>query len=344
MERAALVQAGGADFMLLGPNSTQLSAKRPVISITAVRTGCGKSQTTRRVTDILTKKGRKMVVIRHPMPYGNLKEQAVQRFATPQDLDRYNCTIEEREEYEPHIARGNIVYAGVDYGLILKRAEEEAEVIVWDGGNNDFPFYKPDLSVVVCDPHRLGHELSYYPGLTNLQMADVVVINKVDTADGKDIQALRKNIRKANPKAQIIEAASPMFVEDPQRIRDKRALVIEDGPTLTHGEMSYGAGTIAAFKFGASEIVDPRPFASGSIGEVYHKYPHIGKLLPAMGYGKEQIKELEETVKKADCDVVIIGTPIDLSKVIDFEVPAVRVRYELEEIGRPNLEDVLKDF
>ncbi len=341
MERASLVLATGADFMLLGPNSTMLESQKPVISITAVRTGSGKSQTTRRVTDILRKQGKRVVVVRHPMPYGNLVEQAFQRFACLEDLDRYKCTIEEREEYEPHIVRGNIVYAGVDYEKILREAEKEADVIVWDGGNNDFPFYKPVLSIVVADPHRAGHELTYYPGHVNIKMADVVIINKVDTAPRSQIDAVRENIRRANSKAAIIEAASPIFVVNPDAIKDKRVLVIEDVPTLTHGEMAYGAGMIAAQKYGAKEIIDPRPFAVNSIIATFQKYPHIEKILPAMGYGEQQIKDLEATIKRANCDAVIVATPIDLRRLIEFEVPTVRVTYELQELGQPTLEDFL---
>jgi len=344
MDRAALVQAAGADFMLLGPGSTMLKSRRPVIAVTAVRTGCGKSQTTRRVSDILRRKGRKLVVVRHPMPYGDLAEQAVQRFASYEDLDRYRCTIEEREEYEPHLDRGNIVYAGVDYERILRQAEEEADLILWDGGNNDFPFYRPDLWITVADPHRAGHELTYWPGSVNIRSADVVVINKVDTADEAAIQRVREGVRKVNPEAQVIEAASPLYVDQPELIRGKRALVVEDGPTLTHGEMSFGAGTIAARRFGAKELIDPRPFAVRSIAETFARYPQIGKLLPAMGYGEEQIQDLAETIRRAAPEVVVLGTPIDLRRLIQFEVPAVRVRYELQEIGRPTLEDVLRDF
>ncbi len=344
MDRAALVQAAGADFMLLGPGSTMLKSRRPVIAVTAVRTGCGKSQTTRRVSDILRRKGRKLVVVRHPMPYGDLAEQAVQRFASYEDLDRYRCTIEEREEYEPHLDRGNIVYAGVDYERILRQAEEEADLILWDGGNNDFPFYRPDLWITVADPHRAGHELTYWPGSVNIRSADVVVINKVDTADEAAIQRVREDVRKVNPEAQVIEAASPLYVDQPELIRGKRALVVEDGPTLTHGEMSFGAGTIAARRFGAKELIDPRPFAVRSIAETFARYPQIGRLLPAMGYGEEQIQDLAETIRRAAPEVVVLGTPIDLRRLIQFEVPAVRVRYELQEIGRPTLEDVLRDF
>ena len=344
MERSALVNAAGADFMLMGTESTMVVPKKPLISITAVRTGSGKSQTTRRVSEILKARGKKLAVIRHPMPYGNLVEQEWQRYETYADLDKYECTIEEREEYEPHIDNGTIVYAGVDYEKILRKAEEEADIVIWDGGNNDFSFYKPDLSIVVVDPHRAGHELLYYPSGVNLRTADIVVINKVDTASFDDIQFVRSNVIDVNPKARIIEAASPITVDDPSVIRDKRVLVIEDGPTLTHGGMKYGAGTIAAKRFNASEIIDPRPYTVASITDTYNKYPKIGHLLPAMGYGDQQIKDLQETIDRVDCDAVIIGTPIDLTRLISFKVPATRVRYELQEIGLPNLETLLKDF
>jgi len=341
MERSAIVNAAGADFMLLGPASTMIEPVKPLISITAVRTGSGKSQTTRRVCQILKDRGKKVAVIRHPMPYGDLVKQEVQRFETHEDLDRHDCTIEEREEYEPHIANGTIVYAGVDYEKILRQAETEADVIVWDGGNNDFSFYKSDLSIVVADPHRAGHELLYYPSGVDLRLADIVVINKVDTASLDDIHFVRDNVVDHNPHATIIEAASPIQVEDPSIIRDKRVLVIEDGPTLTHGGMEYGAGVIAARRFGAEEIVDPRPYAVDSIAETYRRYPKIGKLLPAMGYGAEQIRDLQETVDRAECDAVVIGTPIDLGRLLTFNVPTTRVRYELQEIGLPNLERVI---
>lgn len=344
MERSAIANAAGADFMLLGTKETMLKSKKPLISITAVRTGSGKSQTTRRVSDILKAKGKKLAVIRHPMPYGNLVEQEVQRYETYADLDRYQCTIEEREEYEPHLDRGTIVYAGVDYEKILRQAEAEADIVIWDGGNNDFSFYKPDLSIVVVDPHRAGHELIYYPSGVNLRTADIVVINKIDTASFDDIQFVRKNVASVNPRAQVIEAASPIMVENPSVIKDKRVLVIEDGPTLTHGGMKYGAGTIAAKQCGAAEIVDPRPYTVASITETYNKYPKIGRLLPAMGYGEQQIKDLQETVNRVECDAVVIGTPIDLTRLIEFKVPTTRVRYELQEIGYPTLEDLLKDF
>ncbi len=344
MHKASEVLSAGANFTFLGPQATMLKSKVPVVSVCAVRTGCGKSQTSRRVSKILMAKGRKLVVIRHPMPYGNLSEQKVQRFATFEDLDRYKCTIEEREEYEPHIRNGAVVYAGVDYEAILREAEKEADVILWDGGNNDFPFIESNMEIVVTDPHRQGHELKYHPGETNFRRAKCIVINKVDTAENEKVNLLRENIRKINPDAIIVEAASPIFLNDGSQIRGKRVLVIEDGPTLTHGEMSYGAGVVAALKYGAKELVDPREFAVGSIAETFKKYPHIGKLLPAMGYGENQIKELEETINRSDADLVIVATPIDLTKVLRLNKPSLRVFYELQEIGTPTLEDVLKDF
>ncbi len=344
MHKASMVNAAGADFWLLGATTTSIKSKVPVIAICSVRTGCGKSQTTRRVSDILKSYGKKLVAIRHPMPYGDLTAQKVQRFASYEDMDKHKCTIEEREEYEPHIDRGTVVYAGIDYGAILEQAEKEADILLWDGGNNDTPFYQSDLHIVVADPHRAGHELSYYPGETNLRMADVVIINKIDTAEYDDIEYVRESIREVNPRAIIIDAASPLTVEQPDLIRGKRALVVEDGPTLTHGEMGFGAGIVAAEKFGAAEIVDPRPWVVGKIVETYEKYPDIGTLLPAMGYGEEQVADLEKTINAVDCDVVIIGTPIDLRKVVNIKKPTVRVRYELQEIGKPDLEDVLKKF
>lgn len=341
MEKASLVLANGADFRLMGPDNTMLQAKVPLVSVCAVRTGSGKSQTTRKVAAILKEMGKKVVAIRHPMPYGDLSEQIWQRFETYEDLDRYQCTIEEREEYEPHIDLGNIVYAGVDYGEILKSAEQEADVIVWDGGNNDIPFYRPDLHIVVTDPLRAGNEMTYYPGAVNLRMADVAIINKIDTACPENIALLRNNIFKLAPEAILIEAASPIKVEHAEMIRGKRALVVEDGPTLTHGEMQFGAGMVAAEKYGAGEIIDPKPFAVGSIEGTYKKYPLIGKILPAMGYGKEQIKELEATINKSDADLVVIGTPIDLSRVMHIDKKNVRVTYELQEIGKPDLKEII---
>jgi len=336
-----MVLAAGADFRLMGWKETMLKAKVPVVSVCAVRTGSGKSQTSRRVSDLLREMGKKVVVVRHPMPYGDLREQICQRFASYEDLDRYKCTIEEREEYEPHLDRGMIVYAGVDYEKILREAEQEAEVILWDGGNNDLPFYKPDLHIVVTDPHRAGHELAYHPGEANLRLADVVVINKIDTADLEDVATVRENVRATNPDAVIIEAASPIFIEDSEGIRGRRVLVVEDGPTLTHGEMAYGAGIVAAKRFGATEIVDPRPYAIGSIVATFEKYPQTGPLLPAMGYSEKQIEELETTINNTPCDLVIVATPIDLGRLIEVNKPVIRVRYELQEIGQPTLKDVL---
>lgn len=343
MNRASEIMAAGADFRLLGPNATMLESKLPVVSVCAVRTGAGKSQTSRRIFDILQEMGKSVVIVRHPMPYGTLAEQICQRFSSYEDLDRYETTIEEREEYEPHIARGGVVYAGVDYEVILRRAEEEADIILWDGGNNDLPFYRPTLHVVVADPHRAGHEMTYYPGEANTRMADVVIINKVDTASFDDVNMVRHNVEKLNPRALIIEAASPIFVEDPAAIRGKSVLVVEDGPTLTHGGMSYGAGTVAAKKLGAADIVDPRPYAVGSVLDTFSKYPTVGSLLPAMGYTQEQTRELEQTINATPCDLVIIATPIDLRRVVNIDKPSQRVRYELQEIGQPTLSEVLKE-
>jgi predicted GTPase len=342
MHKASAVMAAGADFRLMGLKNTQLKSTKPVVSVCAVRTGSGKSQTTRRVSLVLRDLGYKVAAIRHPMPYGDLVKQAVQRYADYSDLDKHECTIEEREEYEPHLDNGVIVYAGVDYERILRQAEKEVDIILWDGGNNDFSFYVPDLSIVVADPHRPGHELSYHPGETNVNAADVFVINKVDTTNAENVIKVRENLRRLNPTATIIEAASPLFVDDPAGIFGKRVLVIEDGPTLTHGEMAYGAGYVAARRFGAAEIVDPRPFAVKSIKATYEKYPKTGPILPAMGYGEAQTRDLEATINKADVDMVIIGTPIDLKRVIKINKPAQRVRYELQEIGQPTLEDLLK--
>ncbi|MGI6647541.1 MAG: cyclic 2,3-diphosphoglycerate synthase [Bacillota bacterium] len=341
MHKASTVLAAGADYRLMGPQSTMLKSTKPIVAVTAVRTGSGKSQTTRKVCDTLKAMGKKVVAVRHPMPYGDLTKQICQRFATYADLDHYECTIEEREEYEPHLDRGVVVYAGVDYEKILREAEKEADVVVWDGGNNDIPFFAPDIHIAVVDPHRPGHELAYHPGETNLRMAGVIIINKMETASPEGIDIVRKSIEEANPEALIIEAASPIFTEEPQKIKGKRVLVIEDGPTLTHGEMTYGAGVIAAKRFGAAEIIDPRPYAVESIKETYRKYPNIGILLPAMGYGAKQIHDLEETINRVDCDTVIIATPIDLSRVAKINKPAVRIKYELQEIGLPNLFDVL---
>ncbi|MDX9991266.1 MAG: cyclic 2,3-diphosphoglycerate synthase [Anaerolineales bacterium] len=342
MHKACLVNALGADFRLMGTKYTQVKSTKPVISVCAVRTGSGKSQTTRRVAAILREMGYKVAAIRHPMPYGDLVKQEVQRFANYADLDKHECTIEEREEYEPHIDNGVIVYAGVDYEKILRAAEKEVDIILWDGGNNDFSFYVSDLQIVVADPHRPGHESSYYPGEASVRAADVFVINKVDTADADNVIAVRENLRKMNPNAIVIEGASPLFVDHPEAIQGKRVLVVEDGPTLTHGEMAYGAGYVAARRFGAKEIVDPRPFAVKSIAATYVKYPKTGPILPAMGYGEAQMKDLEATIAAADVDMVIIGTPIDLTRVIKINKPYQRVRYELQEIGQPTLEGILK--
>jgi predicted GTPase len=342
MEKAALVNAHGAHFTLVGARDTMLGSTKPVVAVCAVRTGAGKSQTTRKVASILVDAGTKVVAIRHPMPYGNLTKQKVQRFATLDDLIKQQCTIEEIEEYEPHIVRGVVVYAGVDYEAILRRAEKEADVILWDGGNNDLPFYRPDLHIVVADPHRAGHELTYYPGRANVLMADVVVINKIDTADLPAIEDVRENIAYLNPGATVIDAASPIRVDAPGKIRGKRVLCVEDGPTLTHGGMRYGAAVMAARKYHAAEMVDPRPYVTGRILDAFKKYPEIGVLLPALGYGEEQMKDLEKTIAKVDCDLVIIGTPIDLGRYIKINRPAVRVMYDLQEIGHPDLTDVLK--
>jgi len=342
MHKSALVNSLGADFRLMGTKETQVKSTKPVVAICAVRTGCGKSQTTRRVAAILQEMGLKVAAIRHPMPYGDLVKQRVQRFATYADLDKHECTIEEREEYEPHLDNGVIVFAGVDYEAILREAEKEVDVVLWDGGNNDFSFYKPDLQITVADPLRPGHEIAYYPGEVNVRLADVVVINKVDTASPDDIIKVRENVHNINPDAIIIEGASPIYVDDPESIRGKRVLVVEDGPTLTHGGMKIGAGWVAARRFGAAEIVDPRPFAVGEILATYEKYPNTGNILPAMGYGDQQIRDLEKTIENADVDMVIIGTPIDLTRVMKINRPSQRVRYELEEIGKPDLEDILK--
>jgi predicted GTPase len=344
MNKASLVMASGANFMMMGTEKTWIKSKKPVVAVCAVRTGCGKSQTTRKVAKILLEAGKKVVAIRHPMPYGDLNAQKVQRFASYEDLDKHNCTIEEREEYEPHINSGIIVYAGVDYQAILDEAEKEADVILWDGGNNDIPFYKPDLHIVVVDPHRPGHEISYHPGETNFRMADVIVINKMDSADSEDVFYIRENIREFNPDAVVIDAASPIFVDGYEKIKGKRVLCVEDGPTLTHGEMTYGAAVVAAEKFGASDLVDPRDYTVGTITETFKKYPKIGILLPAMGYGDKQVKDLEDTINKTDCDIVVSGTPITLSKIVNINKPLVNVKYELQEIGKPDLKDVLEKF
>ncbi len=344
MEKAAYVMAAGARFAVEGGLPTMIKSSKPVVAVCAVRTGCGKSQTTRKVAEVLQSLGKKVVAIRHPMPYGDLAKQAVQRFAKLSDLDKHECTIEEREEYEPHIMKGVVVYAGVDYEKIIREAEKEADVILWDGGNNDMSFYRPDLYITVVDPHRPGHEISYYPGQNNLLLADVVVINKIDSADPEGIAEVRGNIAAYNPKAIVIDGASPLEVDNPSLIRGKRVLVVEDGPTLTHGEMAYGAGVVAAEKFGAAALVDPRPYTVKSITETYEKYPGIGMLLPAMGYGDKQVKDLETTINRTECDSVIIATPIDLGRIIKIRKPTVRVGYSLQEIGRPNLNDVLCNF
>lgn len=344
MHKASIVLANGVDFRLMGPKTTMLKAKVPLVSVCAVRTGSGKSQTSRQVAKILKGKGLRVAAIRHPMPYGDLRKQIWQRFASYEDLDKYECTIEEREEYEPHIDNGIIVYAGVDYEKILREAEKEADIIVWDGGNNDLPFYMPDLHIVVADPHRAGNELTYYPGETNLRMADVIIINKVNTADAKNVETVKENIKKVNPEAKVLEAASPVTADKPELIKGNRVLVIEDGPTLTHGNMPYGAGAVIAKKLGAREMVDPRPYAVGSIKEIYEKYSHLGAILPAVGYGEEQIAELKETIDRTPCDSVVIGTPIDLRRVITIDKPTVRVKYELKVLGPVTLEEVLEKF
>jgi len=345
MQRSAVVNSAGADFVLMGPERTMLSSSKPVVAICAVRTGAGKSQTSRKVFQYFRNKGLKVVSIRHPMPYDeDLTSQTCQRFASYKDLDKYRCTIEEREEYEPYIDMGGIVYAGVDYEKILREAEKEADIIIWDGGNNDFSFYKSDLYITIADPHRPGHEISYYPGEVNVRLADVVIINKVETAYPEDIDEVRYNITRINPDVVFIDGASPVFVDDPDAIRGKRVVVVEDGPTVTHGNMPYGAGAVAASKFGALELVDVRALAVGSIRETFDKYPHLENIVPAMGYGIKQIKDLQKTLNAADCDIVIGGTPIDLNRIIKINKPIVRVRYELQEIGVPTLNDVLDKF
>ncbi len=337
MHKASEVLAAGADFRLLGMKNTALKSTKPVIAVCAVRTGCGKSQTTRKIGELLRKEGKNVVVIRHPMPYGDLRKQEVQRFASFEDMDAAECTIEEREEYEPHIRMGNVVMAGVDYEKILREAEKEADIILWDGGNNDFPFYQPDVLIVVADSHRPHHEISYYPGETNFRMADIIIINKVDTAEPENVEIVRKHAQEFNPTAKILETASPVTIENPEIVKGKRVLVVEDGPTLTHGEMAYGAGFIAARNAQAAEIIDPRPFAVGSIKETFAKYTQVTQVLPAMGYGEQQLKELEETINKADCDVVVVATPIDLARLITINKPSVRVFYEFD----PNKEEEL---
>jgi len=347
MAMSARVNAAGANFILLGPKDTMVKSTKPLIAVGAVRTGCGKSQTSRRIIELLMAKGLKVVAVRHPMPYGDLNEQKVQRFAKISDLAKHKCTVEEMEEYEPHVDRGNVIYAGVDYEAILRAAEQDpdgCDVVLWDGGNNDFPFYTPDLNITVVDPHRPGNELSYYPGEVTLRLADVVVINKMDTANAADIQTVRESIAKVAPKAIVVDAASPIKVDNPALIKGKRVLVVEDGPTLTHGEMKIGAGTVAAKKFGAAELVDPRPFTVGKLSDTFKIYPNIGTLLPAMGYGAQQLKDLETTINNVDCDAVVIGTPIDLNRIIKINKPSTRVYYDLQEIGNPNLEEIVDDF
>lgn len=347
MHVGAQVNAAGANFNMLGPNDTMIKSKKPVIAVVAVRTGCGKSQTSRKVIEYLMAKKLKVVAVRHPMPYGDLAVQKVQRFAQISDLKKHKCTIEEMEEYEPHIVRGNVIYAGIDYEAILRKAENDADgcdIILWDGGNNDFSFYKPDLTITVTDPHRPGHELAYYPGEINLRLADVIVINKIDSADAEGIHTVRKNIERVNPSAIVIDGASPIRVANPELIKGKRVLVVEDGPTLTHGEMKLGAGIVAAQKYGASAIVDPRSAAVGKLAETFQTYPNIGTLLPAMGYSDEQLNDLEKTINQVDCDAVVIGTPIDLNRIIKINKPSTRVYYDLQEIGEPTLEMVLNDF
>lgn len=344
MHLGSRVMKTGAKFSMLGANPTMIKSSKPIIAVTAVRTGSGKSQTTRAVVKALLEAGKKVVSVRHPMPYGDLEIQKVQRFATIEDLAKHKCTIEEMEEYEPHIAMGSVIYAGVDYEAILREAEKEADVIVWDGGNNDMSFYKPDLTIVVADPLRPGHEIGYYPGEVNFRMADVIVINKVDSAYPEDVDEVLENARKYNPKAQIMLAASAIMVDNPEMITGKRVLAIEDGPTLTHGEMQIGAGVVAAQRFGADEIIDPRPWVTGKIAETFEKYPYIGNLLPAMGYSEQQMKDLEKTINEVDCDSVVIGTPINLSRFIKINKPYTRVNYELSEIGKPTIKDIVNNF
>lgn len=344
MHKSSIVGSNGPDFMLMGPKSTMVKARVPVVSVCAVRTGAGKTTVSRAVARIIKARGKRIIAVRHPMPYGDLETEAVQRFGTYEDMDKEKCTIEEREEYEPHIDDGNVVYAGVDYEKILLAAEKEADVVLWDGGNNDLPFYKPDFNVVVADPHRPGNELSYYPGETNVRMADVIVINKVDSAPPENVRQVRENVKQLNPAATIVEAASTIHVDDPSLIKGKSVLVVEDGPTVTHGQMRESVGAIAAHQFGARELVNPKPFAVGSIKRTYEKYPHIGFVLPAMGYGAKQVKELEQTIEKTPCDSVVLGTPIDIRRIMKVDKPAARVRYEIREVTKPNLEELLNKF
>jgi len=344
MHKASIIGSNGPDFMLMGPKSTMLKAKVPVVSICAVRTGAGKSTVSRAVARVIKKHGKRVIAVRHPMPYGELETEIIQRFATYEDMDKEKCTIEEREEYEPHIDEGNVVYAGVDYEKILRAAEKEADVLLWDGGNNDLPFYQPDFGIVVADPHRPGNELSYYPGETNVRMADVIVINKVDSAPPENVRLVRENVKRLNPTATIVEAASAIHVDDPSLIKDKSVLVVEDGPTVTHGQMRESVGAIAAHQYGARELVNPRPFAVGSIKRAYEKYPHIGFVLPAMGYGPKQVKELEETIAKTPCDSVVLANNIDIRRIMRVDKPAAKVRYEIREVTKPSLEELLKKF
>ena len=347
MNMSAIVNSAGANFILLGPRDTMVTSTKPVIAVGATRTGCGKSQTSRRIIEILMEKGLKVVAIRHPMPYGDLNAQKVQRFATVEDLKKHKCTIEEMEEYEPHVVRGNVIYAGVDYEAIVRAAEVDpdgCDVILWDGGNNDFPFYKPDLMIGVADPLRPGAEVSYYPGEVVARMSDVIVINKIDSASLENINAVRANLAKINPTAIVVDGASPLTVDKPELIRGKRVLVVEDGPTLTHGEMKIGAGVVAALKFGAGELVDPRPYTVGKLSETFRIYPNIGTLLPAMGYGEEQVRDLEKTIENTPCDAVVIATPIDLSRIVKINKPTVKVGYDLQEIGTPNLSGIIDEF
>jgi predicted GTPase len=347
MNLSSIVNAAGANFILLGPKDTMIKSSKPVIAVGATRTGCGKSQTSRRIIEILMEKGLKVVAVRHPMPYGDLVAQKVQRFATVEDLKKHKCTIEEMEEYEPHVVRGNVIYAGVDYEAILRAAEQDpsgCDIILWDGGNNDFPFYTPDLMVTVADPHRPGAEVNYYPGEVNIRIADVVVLNKIDSAYPENIKTVRDNIQKINPNAIVVDGASPIRVDDESVIRGKKVLVIEDGPTLTHGEMKIGAGVVAAQKYGASEMVDPRPYVVGKLAETFHIYPNIGQILPAMGYGDQQVKDLEATINKVKCDSVVIATPIDLNRIVKIKKPNTRVYYDLQEIGKPDLNEIIAAF
>ena len=344
MHKSSIVGSNGPDFMLMGPKNTMVKARVPVVSVCAVRTGAGKTTVSRAVARVIKARGKRVIAVRHPMPYGDLETEAVQRFATYEDMDKEKCTIEEREEYEPHIDDGNVVYAGVDYEKILLAAEKEADVVLWDGGNNDLPFYKPDFNIVVADPHRPGNELSYYPGETNVRMADVVVINKVDSAPPEGVRQVRENVKQLNPAATIVEAASTIHVDDPSLIKGKSVLVVEDGPTVTHGQMRESVGAIAAHQYGARELVNPKPFAVGSIKRTYEKYPHIGFVLPAMGYGAKQVNELEQTIEKTPCDSVVLGTPIDIRRIMKVDKPAARVRYEIREVTKPSLEELLNKF